>query len=253
MNSCTRFLLMLACCAAAQAVSAQPLSKPDGRWRAIVGAGLSYATGNSNAATLTVKADAVRATDIDKWTLYGEGLRSRTEGETSGNRLRLGGRYDWNLSERWFSFGSLDVERDTIAQLDSHAALSAGLGYKVVADADTGFNVFAGLGYTDDRFAAPRDVGGTLRERYGRPTALLGEESTHKFTASTSANQRLVVTPDLDRHGVYRLQWDAGLTVAMTKSVGLTVGLSARHDSDPGEGLKKTDTLLTTGISVNFD
>lgn len=39
----------------------------------------------------------------------------------------------------------------------------------------------------------------------------------------------------------------------MTKALSLTVGVASRYDSEPGIGLKKTDTLLTTGISARFD
>jgi putative salt-induced outer membrane protein YdiY len=113
--------------------------------------------------------------------------------------------------------------------------------------------VFGGLGYTADRYAVARIVDDELRDRYSHPTALFGEESTHAFSASTSAKQRLVVTADLQNSGEYRAQWDMGLDVAMSNALSLTVGLSVRHDSDPGFGLKSTDTLFTTGVALKFD
>ena len=237
----------------AAAACAQPVSHPDGLWRALVNVGLTHASGNANATTLTAKVDAVRATVDDKWTLYGETLRSRAEGVTSGHRDRAGGRYDWNLSPRVFTLASLDLERDTVAALDHRVSLGAGLGYKFVDRDDVHFNVFGGLGYADDRYLVPREAGGELRTRYSRPTALLGEESSHKFNPTTSATKRLVVTPDLQRAGNYRAQWDASLAVAMTSTMSLSIGLNTRYDSAPGFGLKRADTLLTTGIAVKFE
>jgi putative salt-induced outer membrane protein len=235
------------------AARAQPVTPTDGKWRGVFGAGLSYATGNTDASNLSVNADALRATEDDKWTLHAEALRARSDGLTSGNRARATGRYDWNLSPRLFSFGNLELERDTVAELGRRVAVAGGLGYKLVDTPEHSVNVFGGLGYTEDRYLAPRDIEGVLRESVSGPTALLGEESNHKLTDSTSARQRLSVTPDLERSGSYRAQWDAGLAVAMSRSINLTVSLSVRYDSDPGIGLKATDTLLTTGVSFKFD
>ena len=82
---------------------------------------------------------------------------------------------------------------------------------------------------------------------------LLGEESTHKLSDTTSFKQRLTLVPNLKNSGEFRSNWDAGLAVAMSKTMNLNVGFSFAHNSDPGPGRKSTDTLLTTGISVKFD
>lgn len=252
MQRILRVATVLACLWAGHA-GAQPVSQPDGKWRALFNVGVTHASGNANATTATAKIDAVRATDDDKWTLTGETLRAKSEGVTSGHRDRAGARYDWNLSPRVFSLASLDLERDTVAALDRHVLVAAGLGYKFFDRDDLSFNVFGGLGYADDRFLEPRQAGGELRTRYSRPTVLLGQESSHRFSETTSATQRLVVTPELERPGYYRAQWDASLQVAMTSTISLSVGLNVRYDSEPGAGLKKTDTLLTTGIALKFD
>lgn len=248
-----RVVPLLLCLAGVGAAQAQAPSPPDGRWRGTLGLGFSHASGNTSSTNLTVKGEAQRATDADKWTLFGEGLRARADGVTSGNRLRLAGRYDRNLTERTFVFASLEAERDTVALLGRRLNAGTGFGYKLVNEPDVTFNVFGGLGRTDDRYLAPRLIDDEERIRYARANAVLGEESTHRFTEATSAHQRLTVTPDLSQRGVYRAQWDGGLSVAMTASMSLTVALGVRYDSDPGIGLAKTDTLLTTGIAVRFD
>lgn len=234
-------------------VDAQPVSKPDGEWRAQINVGFTYAKGNTNATTGIAKADAVRQTVDDKWTLYGEFLRARTEGVTSGNRDHLGGRYDWNLTPRVFSLATAEGERDTIAGLKRRLLGNVGLGYKFVDRDDLHFNVLSGIGYATDRYTVPRDVHGEMVLRFERPTVMVGEESAHKFSETTSANQRLTLTRDVDSAGEYRAQWDANLAVAMTSRIALTVGLNTRYDSAPGIGLKRTDTLLTTGIAMKIE
>ena len=183
-------------------VMAQPIAKPDGVWRAWLNAGFTRATGNSSASTFTLKTDVVRATDADKWTLYGEALRARSDGVTSGNRARLGGRYDWNLSPRLFSFGSVDLARDTVAELNRRLTLGAGLGYKLVDLDELRFSVFGGLSHTADRYAVPREIGNELRTSLQRPSVLLGEESSHKLTRRprpTSASSSIPTSTDKAR------------------------------------------------------
>ena len=169
-------LLLLAGAVASAGSAAQPVAQPDGLWRTWINLGLTNASGNTEAATLTLKADAVRATADDRWTLYGEALRARTDGVTSGDRTRLGGRYDWNLTPRLFSFGSLDAERDTLAEQAWRAGVGAGLGFKLIDREELRFSTFGGMSFTTDRYTVPRLVDGEMRTRFDRPAALRGFE-----------------------------------------------------------------------------
>lgn len=236
--------------AAAVAAQAQATVKNDGQFRAALGLGAALSSGNTKTTNLAITADGVRATDADKLSLYGNLQYARSNGTTTADQLRLGARYDKNLSAQLFAFGSLDLERNKFANLNLRAQLGAGLGWHVIKSASTTFDVFGGLGYVSDKYKAP-DASG--RDSYGYMSLLLGEESTHKLSDTTSFKQRLVVVPNLKNRGEFRANWDAGLAVAMSKTMNLNVGFSAAHNSDPGPRLKSTDTLLTTGISVKFD
>lgn len=92
-----------------------------------------------------------------------------------------------------------------------------------------------------------------MRSSYNYASLLLGEESQHRLSDTTSAWQRLIVYPNLRDRGEFRASFGAGLSVAMSSTMNLNVGLGYNHNSDPGTGKKKGDTLLTTGISVRFD
>lgn len=245
-------LALLACVPAA--ALAQATVKEDGRWRAALGAALSSSSGNTNASSVTVNGDAVRARPEDQWRIYGDMLYAKSEGTTSGNQFRLGTRYDWNFTPVWFTFAGANGQRDPIAELSRRLSVSGGLGYRFLnIPDDKTFNVFGGVEYTDDRYTAPREVDGAMRREFSYASFLFGEESTHTFSESLSARQRFVVFPNMRDRGEFRAEFDAGLSVAMTKSMSLNVGFVARHDSDPAAGLEETDTLLTTGVSVKFD
>ena len=73
------------------------------------------------------------------------------------------------------------------------------------------------------------------------------------FTPDSQFKQRLVIYPNLSDRGEYRAAFDAGLSVAMSGSLSLQTTLGLRVNSDPGTGLKKTDTLLFTGITYKYE
>lgn len=232
---------------------AQATVKPDGEFRSAVGLGASFTSGNTASRTLSLNADGVRATAQDKMTVYGIGLYARSAGKTTAEQLRFGGRYDYNLTTDVYSFGGLDFERNTLANLALRSMASAGVGLHAIKSDTTNWDVFGGATYTSDRFVDRTTIDGAARSSYSYPSLLLGEESTHKLTDNTTAKQRLVVYPNLRNTGEYRATWDAGLSVAMSKALNLNLGISAAYNSQPGAGVKTTDTLVTTGISMKFD
>lgn len=239
-------------CAASTAL-AQATVKEDGQWRSALGAALSSSSGNTNASSLTLNGDAVRATARNKWTVGGSLLYARSEGITSGNQARLGTRYDWNVTPVWFTFAGADAERDPIAELSRRLSVSGGLGHRFINRPDRTFNVFGGVEVTDERYTLPRLVDDAVREEFRYGSFVLGEESTHVFSETLSGRQRLVVLPNMRNRGEYRVEFDSALSVTMTKTISLNVGFRVRHNSDPGPGVRDTDTLLTTGLSLKFE
>lgn len=232
---------------------AQATVKPDGQFRAALGLGASVSSGNTDASNLSLTGDAVRVTDQNKMSLYGNVQYARTEGVTTAEQMRLGGRYDQNLGSTYFAFGGLDFERNKFSNLKLRNQLSGGLGWHVLKSPTTTFDVFGGLSYTSDKYFDRSFIDGEHRTSYGYMGLLLGEESTHKLSDTTSAKQRLTIVPNLKNSGEFRANWDAGLAVAMSKAMSLNVGVAVAHNSDPGPGRKQTDTLFTTGVSVKFE
>lgn len=232
---------------------AQATIKPDGQFRYALGAGASYASGNTSASSINLSGDGVRATADSKWQFGGKANWGRTEGVTTVENLVLGTQYDKDITPDWFGFGKADYLRDKPANLSTRTSLFGGVGRHVVKTDTLTFDVSAGLGYTEDRYFDTADVNGEFRTRYGRAEALLAEESTHKWTPTTSFHQKLSLYPALRSGGGYRGVFDSGLSVAMTNTLSLTAGLNYRYNSDPGAGLKKGDTLFVTGISVKLD
>lgn len=246
-------VITTALAAAVAGVHAQATVKPDGQMRSAIGIGASLSSGNTKTSNLSLVGEAVRATDGDKTTLYGNLQYAKNAGATTADQLRLGGRYDRNFGPVWFGFSGLDVERNKFANLKLRSQLSGGLGYHAVRTPTTTWDLFGGLGLTTDKYVAATLIDAATRTSYSYVSLLLAEESTHKLSETTSAKQRLAIFPNLKNGGEFRATFDAGLAVAMSKGMNLNVGYSLVHNSEPGPGRKRTDSLLTTGVSIKFD
>lgn len=244
----SRFLRAL--CAATLALASQAAlaqDTPDGRWHGGLSVSGALASGNTSSLTLAANADASRATTADKLTLYGIANygRNKVDGiqTTSADLLRLGGRYDFNYGPRWFAFGGAEGETNETGGVRDRYSLNGGMGYHVVKNDDHLWDVFGGLGYTDTRF--------TDGTRANGAQALLGEESSHKISETTSLKQRFVYYPDGGELG-NRATFDAGLATTISGGWTLNAGLSSRHASRVPAGEKKTDHLLTMGFGYKF-
>jgi putative salt-induced outer membrane protein len=228
------------------AASAQ--DKPDGKWHGAAGVGISFAAGNTSSNAISITGDTAKETTADKITIYGLMLRaeSKTAGVTNktSDLLKVGGRYDWNINDRLYAFGGGELERNQLIGLTMRTSLNGGLGYKLIRDANTTFDIFGGIGWSGFDYRAP------LKDRNG-VELLLGEESTHKLSPTVSFKQRFVYYPGAKDLG-NRATFDAGLSAALAGNLTANVTSSNRYQSKVPFGAKSTDTLLLVGVGVGY-
>lgn len=222
-------------------------------WRFAASVGGTKTSGNSRSASVNVTGEAVRTTDNSKLNLAARGLYAESNDQITGANVAFNGQYDRDLSRMWFGFGKVDLLRDRPANIAFRQSAYGGLGYHLVRNDTHTWDVSGGVGYTDDKYVRPANVGGELRQQYGRVEGVISESSTHKLTDTTSLRQKLGVFPNLRDGGQYRVVFDAGLSVAINASLSLTAGVTYRYDSDPGVGLRNTDAVYVTGIGIKFD
>lgn len=219
----------------------------DGRWHGRLSITGALASGNSNSRTLAANADASVATARDKISLTGAGNygRNRVGGAdtTTADLLRLGGRYDFNYGPQWFAFGGAEGETNNAGGVSARYNANGGMGYHAVKNESHNWDLFAGLSYADTRFTDGNQAQGLQ--------VLLGEESSHKLTETTSLKQRFVYQPAGGELG-NRATFDASLATRITGGWTVNAGLSSRHASRVPAGTKKTDNLLTMGLGYSF-
>jgi putative salt-induced outer membrane protein len=240
-------LALTAAALAFASLAAHAQDQNDGRWHGGISIGGAAASGNSSSRSIAANADTSNATANDKTSLYGTVNygRAKVAGvtTTTADLLRLGGRYDFNLSSDTFAFGGLEGETNKVGGVKDRYSLNTGVGYKLIRNESTSMDLFAGLGYTDTQF-----TDGSIRKG---ANALLGEESSHKLSATTSVKQRFVLYPAGGSVGT-RSTFDAGLSTAIAGGWTLNSGLSVRYADKVPAGTKKTDTLLTFGFGYKF-
>jgi putative salt-induced outer membrane protein len=250
----------IACALTSTAVLADP-PKEDGMWRGSLSASLAVASGNTKSTNFNLGANGVKATKEDRITLFLTSLYGTRDvagkSEKTANLTRGGGRYDWNLSDRTFVFGTLEAEQDKIQRLDSRVVAGGGFGYKLIKEKDLSWDLFGGVVHSTAKNTVtvtsltPLPVRTFDTKVTNNSTELLlGEESNHKLSESTSFKQKLTVFPNLSKSGERRIQFDAGIVTAIANGISLQVTLSNRYDSMAPAGTKKSDTLLLTGINI---
>jgi len=177
---------VFALAAVAGTAHAQTATQPDGIWRGALGAGLSATKGNTDSATYTVNGDIVKQTERYKFSGYVQGVSGSRDidgrTERSADQQRGGILYNRNFNERKFGFGSLDLERNKLIDLNLRSVVAAGIGYHVIKREDLTFDVSTGPAYNREQYSS--------RTRQATEW-LLAEESTHGFTPTVSFRQRL--------------------------------------------------------------
>jgi len=217
-------------------------------WVGSADVGFSLTSGNSDTKALTVGARAARVTTRDKISVYANAIRASnsTAGPsvTTAEAVWFGGRYDVNLSDKTFVFGTADFEYDKPQQLDFRTVFGGGFGYRWIRTEKTKLDLFGGAAFNREYFSD-----GTRRNS---AEALVGEELKYQFTKASHLEQRFVVYPNLTDTGRYRSIFDASVVTQLNKWLGWQVTVGNRFNSAPVLGAEKNDFLFTTGLRANF-
>lgn len=217
-------------------------------WGGVVDTGLATARGNTETFTFNFSAKAARTTAKDKISVYGLSLYSNnnTGGKSVTTASLVGGgtRYDFNVSEKMFAFGQLDLLHDRFQELDLRVAPDGGVGIHAIKTPTTTLDLFGGGGLNKEFFTSG------LNRTSGE--GLLGETYAHKISKSTVLNQGLQFFPNLSNMGEFRSVFNLGLATQLTKVLSWQMTFSNLYLSNPPVGVKTTDVIFTTGLRFTF-
>jgi putative salt-induced outer membrane protein YdiY len=216
-------------------------------WTGSLDTGLGLVTGNSQSTNFTLGLNAVRATTRDKITYYTTGAfsRSTVAGVTATTAQAIAGgvRYDLNMTDKSFVFGTVDLFNDRFQALDLRTVLGAGYGRHTIKTDRTTLDLLVGGDFDREFFAT-----------FNRSSAeaLLGESFTRKFFASSAFNEALFFYPNLTSTGDFRSTFSLGLVTKLTKVLSWQTSFNDFYLSNPVPGKKTNDLLLSTGLRVTF-
>jgi len=228
-------------------------------WSGVLDTGLALTSGNSSTLSYTLSTKAVRETPRDKLTFYTAYVyandNSTPPSRTTANDLRSGVRGDLNLSPKVFVFAFADFESNQLQHLNLRQVYGGGLGYHVIKNAHTTFDVFGGGSYDRDSFgeyfltAPPQFFTGYTTNS---AEIVAGEELNTKLGSRTVLGERFVFYPNMSDTGQYRYQFNVNAATVIKKWLSWQVTFADTYLSNPPVGLKSTDILLSTGLRVNW-
>ena len=216
-------------------------------WTGSLDTGLGLVRGNSDSSNFTFGLNAVRASTRDKITFYTNSAfaRSTIKGVTATTAQSIAGgvRYDLNISDKSFGFGTVDLFNDRFQALDLRTVVGAGGGYHAIKNPRTTLDLLVGGTFNREFFTT-----------FNRSSAevLLGETFTHKFFASSAFNEALFFYPNLSSTGDFRSTLSLGLVTRLTKLLSWQTSFNDYYLSDPPLGTKTNDLLLSTGLRLTF-
>jgi putative salt-induced outer membrane protein len=233
-------------------------------WSGLFDTGLALTRGNSQTASFTFNAKAVRETPRDKLTVYSNYIFANNDttppSSTTANQFQAGARGDLNLGPRMFVFAFTDFATNEIQHLDLRQTYGGGAGYHVIKTDRTVFDIFAGIDYDRDEFglysytnpAPPPATLTVLASDMNSAEAVVGEEFDAHLSKRSMLTERFSFFPNLSHTGEYRMQFDTSLAVQMKTWLSWQTTFSDRYISYPPPGLKGNDLVLSTGLRVTW-
>lgn len=239
-----KIVFVLAGCAAlAPAAQAQ--------WSGKAELGFLSASGNTESKAANTKLDLIHEGARWRNTLGFAALYSEGSEFTTAERYEANYQLDHKFTDRFSWFAGLRGEQDRFSAFAYQATVSTGASYKFIDSPTTQLTASLGAGY---RRAQPQELiqadSGEVIDRIkgdaeNEPVATLGSSYEHRFTESTKLTNKFIAESGSDNTAV---QDDIALSVSMTPSFALAVGVGVRYNSDPPPLAESTDTLTTVNL-----
>lgn len=221
-------------------------------WTVTGSLNLAGAKGNAETVTMTTPFTFARTSNTSKTTAYFNSIRSSAtidgESEDTAEAVRGGWGYSRNVSKRVFLNVFNDYEFDRFQSLDLRTVFGGGAGYDFWKGERGAFSLLGGGAWNREKFdpaPEPTFVRNSAEAYWGNDFSL-------KINSRTSLNQSFRMFNNLSESGEYRMNFDAGVTTALTKWLVWSVALSDRYLSDPVPGRKANDLLYSTGLGFTF-
>jgi len=233
-------------------------------WNGMFDTGLALTRGNSETASYTFNANAVRQTPRDKLTLFGSYIFASDDttppARTTANEITSGIRGDLNIGTHLFVFALANFATNELQHLDLRQVYGGGFGYHVLKTNRNTFDLFGGITYDKDEFGAysltnptpPPATTPVAASVQNSGEAVIGEEYDAKFSKKGTFTERFSMFPNLSHPGEYRFQFNGSLATQVKNWLSWHISFSDTYISYPPPGLKGNDNVLSTGLRATW-
>jgi hypothetical protein len=228
-------------------------------WAGYADFGVALARGNAKTTTLTTAFNAARVTKSDKVSVYFNEIYSTAVvnriSSSTANAVRGGWAYNRNLRPRLFLNVFNDYEYDAFQNLDLRFVLGGGAGYSAIKSERAHLDLLGGIAYNREKFGTPiQPAISGASPVFNRNSAEVfwGDDFSYKLTGVTSLTQGFRMFNNLSDTGQYRVNFDLGFATKIRKWISWQITASDRYLTNPAQGRKTNDMLLSTGIRATF-
>jgi putative salt-induced outer membrane protein YdiY len=220
-------------------------------WKRTLGTTYMLSRGNANVSSLGFTGSVARRADRSQIALHAKREFGTQDGAATENYLAATLRYDLALgpndsaaAARPSFFTEVVYEHDPFARIGRRAVENTGLSVPLSRNVRSNLALEIGSGVTNEL-----PTGGPANTRFGGLLRL----AARQLFGSASADQQLAVFPDLGGPNAhYRVNADVNLVAPIAKAVALKIGFANRYDTRPQANVRKHDTTVQSGISVEF-
>lgn len=238
--------------------------KPWYFWSGTLNSGLALTRGNSSTASYTFDATAIRQTQSQKLTIFGNYIFANTQipvpAATTANLFQAGIRNDWNVSDRTYVFAFGAFMTNELQNLSLRQNYGGGVGYHIIKTDNTVFDVFGGLAYDRDQFSTytlanptpPPALLAVAAFSMNSLEAVVGETLNANLSKKTTVSETFSFFPNLSHTGEYRFQLNSSLATQIHNWLSWQISFTDQYISYPPPGLKANDLVLSTGFRVTW-
>lgn len=216
---------------------------PADAWRRSLAFGMTLAQGNTEILRYSLGLDVLKEREIDLFRMQAQGRYGESADKTDTENAMASLRYERMLTAATYALGNVEWMTDSIAEIDHRLTCILSPGIHLIRTDTTLLSVEAGAGYVSQK---KRDN----EEGYaaGR-LAVTAERLINDHVLVWAGAEYL---PKIAEASVFYVNSNAGLATLLARNLSLNVTIQNRYDNAPAEDKKKSDTVLTTSLNLNF-
>jgi len=217
--------------------------KKVGDWERLLSFGYDKTSGNSDTSMLAIEGMIEREKKDNIWRFVAKEHYGETDDEKNIDYSKAVAEYKRLLSERLYAGMGVSASRDDIADVDYRVSPNPVVGYFLLKNERTRWNLELGPSYIFE------EVGG-IKDDYRAPR--LGERFELQITDNAKLFQSVELTLSAEDSGNYLVEAEAGIEAAITTLLSLIASVKDTYDNQPALDKERNDMAILTSLGVRF-